>query len=405
MYRPGAPFRALNLLGGLMGEPLRRAVAPLDADRLFARARRRTGLRNAGGDGFLAGLRVQCDSLEREAGLGLLGRFAFREEIERLIANRLLLFEDLRREPAIAGRPTPRPIFIVGYPRTGTTLLHQLLTLHPGTHSPLLWRLLAPSPPPEPGSEARDPRLRAARRRVWLAERASPILPSIHELDAEGPEECVFLIQDTLLPFVRARVPSFMEWILALDPTTEYEHHRRQLQVLQWGRPEGRWVLKSPFHLTAIDAILRVYPDACIVMTHRDPLEVAPSFCSLFAAARALHAPSVDPARLGGEALELLGTMMDRFLDARARHSPARFFDVDFRKLMEDPAGMVRSIHEHFGFDFDADFPEVVRRRLEERPRHRRGAHRYSPEMFGLDAARIRKRFERYEAARREALA
>ncbi|WP_437821073.1 sulfotransferase family protein [Sorangium sp. So ce1078] len=395
-YRVSLPFRALNAAGARMGRSALRAVAPLDVDVLSERARRRTGLTDPGEGWFWEGLRVLSAALEDEAELALLGRLGFGDEIERQIANRLLLREDVRREPRIAEQRTPRPVFIVGYPRTGTTLLHNLMTLHPEAHAPRLWRLYAPSPPVRPKDEARDPRRAAARRRVHFAHAVCPIFRTIHELSADGPEECVFLMQNTLVPYVRAETPSFLRWALAQDLVPDYLHHRRQLQVMQWWRPEGRWVLKSPFHLPAIAALLEVYPDACIVMTHRDPLRVVPSFCSLVAAARAMHQRRVEPREVGPKVLELLGVMMDRFLEARARLDPARFFDASYEELTADPIGVVRRIHERFGLGLDGAVAARLEGWMREHPQHRCGVHRYALDDFGLTERKVLERFGGY---------
>lgn len=395
-YRLSLPFRALNAAGARMGRSALRALAPLDVDALSERARRRTGLTDPGEGWFWEGLRVLSASLDGEADLSLIGRLAFGDEIERQIANRLLLCEDVRREPRIAEQRTPRPVFIVGYPRTGTTLLHNLMTLHPDAHAPRLWRLYAPSPPVRPEDEARDPRRAATRRRVRFADVLCPIFATIHELSADGPEECVFLMQKTLHPYVCAETPSFLRWVLAQDLVPDYQHHRRQLQVLQWGRPEGHWVLKSPFHLPAIAALLEVYPDACIVMTHRDPLRVVPSFCSLVAAVRAMHELRVAPREVGPKVLELLGVMMDRFLEARARLDPARFFDASYEELTADPGGVVRRIHERFGLGLDGAAGARMEAWMREHPQHRRGVHRYALDQFGLTERKVLDRFGGY---------
>ena len=101
-------------------------------------------------------------------------------------------------------------------------------------------------------------------------------------------------------------VPDFIRWLSRQDYTGKYRYARRQLQLLAWKCPGEYWILKSPAHLFALDALLTVFPDACVVMTHRDPLRVVPSVCSLPAGMRGILTARLDLRRLGAETVEAL---------------------------------------------------------------------------------------------------
>ncbi|HJQ74315.1 MAG TPA: sulfotransferase, partial [Gaiellaceae bacterium] len=141
-------LRALNRAGGLLagaGLPLVR----LDPDGLCARASRRTGLDDFGDDAFREPLRRLLHSMEHEAALTLLGRLIARTDVVRLLENRLRMTDVRRRHPEIDAQEIRRPLFIVGLPRTGTTILHELMAQDPENRVPMTWEVMHPWPPPE----------------------------------------------------------------------------------------------------------------------------------------------------------------------------------------------------------------------------------------------------------------
>ena len=238
----------------------------------------------------------------------MLGRLALRQECLRLLSNRLHMQEDLQRCPRIAHTPIKKPLVIVGLPRTGTTVLHHLLAQDPSARVPRLWELLQPSPPPCPGTVATEPR----RKRGGADDSQSlcprPAFPGAPSLSATGPEECVFLFQQTFMSVVfeaYGEVPDYINWLLHQDLTPAYRYYRQQLQVLQWRWPGDHWVLKSPHHLFFLDVLLTVFPDACVVQTHRDPATALASLCSLMATTRSLYSQCVAAQRLAPNACHL----------------------------------------------------------------------------------------------------
>jgi hypothetical protein len=303
--------------------------------------------------------------------------------------RRLAILEALRRDPATASTPIERPVFVLGFPRTGTSLLFHLLTLDPEARPLLGWEALDPLPPRRrPGGA--DPRVGRWRRAARLAYRAAPGLRHVHPLTETGPEECLALLVrgfTTWAWLLFARLPSYDDWLWsrppeAFEPT--YRLHAAQLRLLQRQRAGGYWLLKSPAHLNALEALLRVYPDARVVCTHRDLAAVIPSSCSLFAVFRSIYSDRVDAHELGREALRTTERTVRRTIAVRDRLPPSSIVDVRYEDLVRDPAGTLRTVWEALGRTITPAMEEAAARDLERATERMRPDHRYSLEQFGL---------------------
>jgi hypothetical protein len=394
-YRP-LWMRGLNAVG----RALDRARPRLDPDAMMAEARRRTGLDDFGDESFRPGLEVLVASFV-EGTPHTFGRFFFREYCVRLLASRLRIERDFKRHPEILDVPIRRPIFVTGLPRSGTTFMHRLLAEDPLGRPLLFWETLEPSPPPERSTYATDPRIARARRSVRQVYSLAPGLAAAHLFEAESPEECNNLFAHAFAAGINGvlfDVPRYVEWLGEQDLVGNYRYLRRQLQLLTWRCGADHLVLKAPAHLFGLDAVLTVFPDAAIVVTHRDPLKVIPSLCSLSAACRGMISDHVDLRRTGVEYIDAMSTGINRALDVRASADPSRFFDVPYQALMADPVGVTRDVCGYFGYDFGTEFEARVNRWLVENPQHKHGVHRYSLEQFGLDAETLNTAFARYRA-------
>lgn len=394
----------LRLLNGT-GDAVRGLGLPLlrlDVDALLAKARGQTGLDDFGDDAFREPLRRLLSSFETEARLTLLGRVIAREELLRLLANRLHMTEVCRRHPEIETGRIERPIFIVGLPRTGTTILHELLAQDPANRVPMTWEVMQPFPPPEQATFDTDPRIAEVDRRLAGVDRLIPDFKSIHPMGARLPQECVAITQPEFVSMVwhtTHRVPAYQAWIEAADHRSVYAAHRRWLQYFQWKVPAGQWVLKSPGHLWTLDALLAEYPDACIVQTHRDPLRVIASLVSLICTLRSLATDHVDPREIGADWTARLADGLARTMRVRDRGlvPPERVFDMAFREFMRDEIAMVRRIYAHFGRDLSAEAETRMRRFLADNRADKHGRHTYTLALGGLDEATERRRYAAYQ--------
>jgi Sulfotransferase family len=392
--------RALNTGGRVVAPAVR-----LDAGMLLEEARRQTGLEDFGEPAVEEPLRRLIHSYEHEAGLTLIGRIAARQDTLRLLTNRLKMEADRRRHPEIAAVEVRRPLFVTGLPRTGTTLLHGLLAQDPANRAPCNWESMFPSPPPDRARHRRDPRIAWAERQLRWFYRLNPDFRKIHLLGARLPEECLIITSHSFLSFqfqTSHRVPGYQHWLEAQDLRPSYEAHRHFLQHLQWRHPAERWVLKAPAHLYGIRALFATYPDAGIILTHRDPLEVVPSMASLHATLRSTFSDAIDPAETGAEATSRWAEGIRRALAERDSGAvPAdRFLDVMYTDLVRDPLAAVRRVYRYYDLPFTDAVEGRMRRFLAENPKDKHGAHRYTLEQFGLDRdvelARYRSYRERF---------
>jgi hypothetical protein len=256
----------------------------LDADALLAEASARSGLTDFGDDDFREPYHLFVRALDTEAQLHTLGRLIARSDVANWLENRLQLTDWRKRRPEIAREAVAAPIFITGLPRTGTSILHELLAQDPAHRVPLHWEVRHPCPPPEREDTESDPRVARAERQVQLWNHIVPEYPAMHELGAKLPVECIQLTAHSFRSeelMGRHQVPSYAAWYAGCDLAPAYRFHRALLQHLQHRHRRERWVLKAPSHLPALRTLFGVYPDARVVVTHRDPLKIVPSVASI----------------------------------------------------------------------------------------------------------------------------
>jgi hypothetical protein len=375
----------------------------LDADELLDAAQRSTGLADFGGDEFLTPYRIFVGACEREAKLHALGRMLVRGDVLAWLENRLRLRAARKLDPAIAAQRIERPIFITGLPRTGTTLLHELFMQDPDNRVPLHWEVRSPCPAPEAASYADDPRIARAEDELQLWNEIVPEYRAQHELGARIPVED---IQHTPPTFVsdelmgRHIVPSYAAWYASADKSVAFAFHRQFLQHLQSRHARRRWVLKSPSWLGLLPVLFGEYPDARVVITHRDPLRVLPSVVSILYSTAFVRSDSVDAGMFKGwfspETCRALLDAMCAFRDSAAI-APAQFCDVRYAELVRDPAAAVARAYERFGLAFAPELGERIRAYVASKPRGKHGAHRYAFEALGRDAGEERERFRGYQ--------
>ena len=390
------PIRMLNHVG----RPLARigAAPRLDPQRLRAAASRAAGLPWIP-DGYLdTALDVLTASLRDEAELSFLGRKMVQVRLVGMLSTRLRLRELIRKHPEIAELQLEPPIVIVGLQRTGTTLLHRLLAADPAAGSMRSWEGAQPLPHPHESAGAADLRIAKAAKDETSLRYLAPQFFAIHSVEAEAPEEDVLLLDFALhsqMPEVMFHVPTYASWLAAQDIEPAYELHRLLLQVLQWQRPRGRWVLKTPAHLEHLDVLLRVYPGAVVVWTHRDPVQTTASSSSMLAHYQALFSDRVDHHRLARYWLGKNAEIIDRAIVVRG-HRPESFIDINYPDLLNDPMGTVHRIHETAGRPLSDEAVAAMQTSLRMNRQHKHGEHRYSLEQFGLTTAEVDDAYRRY---------
>jgi Sulfotransferase family len=393
--RPTFPVRLLNGCGALLDKsPIPRT--PLRAVDLIATAKRRCGLDDFGGGDFFEGISRLLDSCQREAQLNLIGRIVLRADLIRILCSRLFIQRDRKAYPVIARQEIREPLFIVGLPRSGTTLLHTLLALDSDHRVPLTWEVMTPSPPNCDNEKRRIQRaISSCNCFNWLA----PTFRQVHPVGAELPQECVSLMAPTFMSDqfdAMYYVPSYRAWFFRQDLRPAYEYHRRFLQHLQVRQGARRWVLKAPTHMFALPSLLSVYPDALFVQTHRAPLDAMASVSSLITILRRVFSDAVDPLTVCREAIDYWSNTLDRFLRERDRLAQRRICDVGYAEIRHDPLTVVRRIYTHFGWSFSAELEQRMRRALAGQLQERNGLHQYDLSQFGVQEAESASRFAAY---------
>ena len=393
--RSPVPIRILNHCGPWL-EKVGRPRTPFHPADLIDAAKRRCGLDDFGEGDFFEPLSRLLESCHRQAGLNLIGKIALRSDLVRTLSNRLLMEHDRHLYPEIARQEIRAPLFIVGLPRSGTTLLHTLLAGDPVHRTPLTWEVMSPSPPTNHNQQTR---IRWAAKNLASLQWLAPTFRRVHALGAELPQECVGLMSPTMMSDqfdTMFYVPSYRDWFLKQDLLPAYRYHQRFLQHLQHRRSAQRWVLKAPVHMFALPTLLSVYPDARFVHVHRDPLEAIASVSSMIAILRGVFSDAVSPMQIGRDALQYWSETMAAFMQERERLSPERICDVTYRDIRRDPIAAVRDVYKHFNWPFLPETEQRMRGVLANQPREQNGFHHYEASQFGLEAAEVTRRFPGY---------
>jgi hypothetical protein len=390
----------LNALGRNLGDDGHSLIS-LDAEILLAAAREATGLQDFGDDWFRTALAKLVEALESEARLTLLGRLFARSEIQRVLQNRLRVEDWIRRHPGVLDERIEAPIFVTGLGRSGTTLLHELLMQDPAHRVPLLWETFFSIPPPEPTTHTSDARVGAADLEITLMDAAVPALTGMHENAGDLPTECIFLFAHQLATDMftgEFRVPSYTLWLHAQDPAPLYAYHRRMLQLLQSRHRRERWVLKAPSHLGQLPALFHAYPDARVVITHRDPLRVIGSLCNLMAALQWMRSDHVDYEAIVGAMALGFPFLCERMMKQRQEGElpEGRITDVLYTDLAREPLATVAQLYAQLGLSLSAEAEARMRRFLADRRQATRGGHEYAFETTGLDRGAERGRYAAY---------
>ena len=297
-----------------------------------------------------------------------------------------------------------RPIVIVGQPRTGTTILYDLLAQDPGLRAPLTWEVDLPVPPPTPAGYDSDPRIEQVQATLDMADLLIPGFSAFHPMGARLGQECVRMtggdFRSMIFP-TQYRVPSYNRWLLdEADLASAYRYHRRFLQHLQSGHPADQWLLKSPAHLWHLDALAGEYPDAVLVQTHRDPLKVIASVSALVAHLRQMASDETSVAEAASEYGDDILLGLDRGIEARDHGTfPAdQVVDVHFTDFVTDPLRSIAQIYAALGRELTPDTEARMRAFLASNPGDGGGGGtRYRWADTGLDADELRTRATPYQ--------
>jgi hypothetical protein len=367
------------------------------ADELIEAAQKTTGLERFDSESFREGLGVLLKDANAvnypEMGIG-----RFRAALLGALSTRLKTTAYLDQHPELLARRVERPVFVFGIPRTGTTLLSNLLAADPARRSPLTWEIDDPVPPPAAKMLFSDPRAlaRLEMERKMLA--ARPDAGKYYRSSAIYPNECMFFISQDFKALMwegRGKLPNYRDWLFQTDLTSTYQYHKRFLQLLQAEAP-GVWNLKQPSHGLWLETLLKIYPDARLIWAHRDPLTATGSFCSLMKMGSQAFGLTPDIEWLGTNYPWQAVQHADRIMDARDRLGHDRIIDVHYADLLRDPIPAMRKVYRSLGDEFTPAAESAMRGWLADNPQDKFGRHEYKLAQFGLTPEKVRGMFERY---------
>ncbi len=375
-----------------------------DRERLLEQAVAAAGADDLGEDTWQDGLDRVLEGFVHEARLHELGVEIAAGEVVDYLANRLAVTAWRAAHPAVAEGRVDRPIVIVGQPRTGTTILYDLLAQDPALRAPLSWEVDHPVPPPATATYATDPRIAETQARIDMADSLIPGFTAFHPIGALLAQECVRITASDFRSMIfptQYRLPTYNRWLLdEADLAPAYRWHRRYLQHLQSEHPADQWLLKSPAHLWHLDALAGEYPDALVVQTHRDPLTVISSVSALAAHLRRMASDDTSIPEAAADYVEDIFQGLDRGMDARDRgvFPPEQLVDVHFADFVADPLATIADIYARLDRDLTGAAVDRMRAFLAEHPGDGGGGgSRYRFSDTGLDAEAVRERAAAYQ--------
>lgn len=370
-------------------------------EELFDAAMTATGLTDFGDSDFEEPLAVLIKSYNEEAQLSELGKFALRGELIGNLCARLRVIDGLKKIPEAHTAKIEKPIFILGFPRTGTTTLHNMIQANPDCQVLEHWLGISPRPRPPREQWESDADYQRSAEILRQQYAANPDFRAQHDVSADGADECrlifAHMFMDDTYGYL-ADLPSYRKWLAEHSMVPAYRWHKDVLKLLQYPADTNRrWVLKYPSHLAWLEDLFEVYPDACIIHPHRNPVAAVPSFASLLAGVASLFSDSWGPREIGPFLADQWRQRIDAYLDLRERlNREDQFFDIQFTDVLDDPVAAIKQAFTQFGMELSEPAQTAMRHWHEQHPPGRHGKHRYTAEAFGLHERELAEGFQRY---------
>jgi hypothetical protein len=369
----------------------------MEVETIIANARAATGLEDLGDPSQLEGLPVLVKASNEEARLTERGAAMWEQSITNYLSNRMKVVDYAKQHPELLEVPIDKPTFVFGLPRTGTTMTINLLSADPARRCYRRFEALDSMPPAAPDYKS-DPRYLAELAKGEMAMKYMPQIAAIHWEDADSPSEDQYAMAQSFCSQIydsQVNIPSYREWFFGADYVPAFRFQKQILQLLQQN-VGGKWTLKNPWHPLFLDALTTVYPDAELVMTHRDPVEVVGSACSLLKAVRPIYTEDMKLGEIAECLLQTFDHMIARQNAFRDTHGEDAIFDIQYAAQIKDPLGTMRALYDRFGTEFTADAQAGMQAMMDYNPQNKHGKHSYTLEEFGLSAKWVRDHFKDY---------
>jgi hypothetical protein len=373
----------------------------LDMETLTRTAMRKTGLSEWGDSDFQSAFETLIDSLQHDADLSFFGRIMAYRVVLNSLVNRLLLVREMNKLPNLASIALKPMLTIAALPRTGTTLLQRLLAQDPDSLSLPLWVLMKPIPASTLSISPFKQKVYKQRCRllIQLIRTVTPALDLQHEVRFDQPDECAYLFMNCCRStqfFNLWPVEKYGAWLFEQDPDPMYDFYRRNLQLLQRHMEGGHWVLKSPMHFCFLSTLAKTFPEARIIMIHRDLKRVVPSLLSLHISNYATSANSVNTARVAELVVRNLAKFSEDVVRTRDHLGDERFYDIHYTDLASGPIEKMKDVYRKFDLAWSGTLENRACSYIHGNPKNKHGTHVYSLEEYGLSSDDIDRSFAKY---------
>jgi hypothetical protein len=379
------------------------SLVPLDAAELMATAQRNTGFSDFGSDEWREPFEVFVKAVNTEADLHLFGRLMTRSDILRWLEARLGIEAAYAQHPEIDDEVIDQPVIVTGLPRSGTSILFEILAQDPQFGSPRHWEILFPYPPPERTTYHNDPRIERCEQLVTQWSRVAPTYATMHEMGAELPNECIVAMSCTFMTenlTALVQVPSYNQYLFSGDLSYAYAYYKRMLKLLQWKNPRRHWLLKAPSHLGSLPVLFKTFPDARVLFTHRDPINAQASVTNLLGTLYWMRSDKPFNAQAFESLLtpENVAARLNNVIDQLERGAipRAQMHNFKYADLIERPLDALPALYAQAGLTLSAQAQQNMREYLQRKPQGKFGKHSYSVGERE-EIARKRVFFQRYQ--------
>ena len=380
-----------------------RGIVPLDEASLLKTAMENTGLDDFGDDLWREPFRILLSALEEEAELNLMGRLFTRSDLLIHLEGRLEVIDWYKKHPEVEDEVVEAPVFIIGLPRSGTTIMQEILGADPGSHTVRMWEAKFPCPPPRLGDPQPDPRIARADALATMQDRVAPEWSGMHKVGGDLPVECIEFMYSSFVSDAFSasfQVPTYSEYVTRADPGYAFAWHKRILKLLQSAQKPQRWLLKGPTHIPFLPTLFGTYPDAKVVLMLRDPVKALASVVDVcgtlfwmrsddpFSGDSYGHFLSADPVVAN---LERMIDWMEEGVVPKERFQAVRYLD-----FFADPEAEMRSLYAGLDLPLTAEAERAMLDYIASKPKGKFGEHEY--EMGERSAmADEREKFRRFQ--------
>ena len=369
---------------------------------LIKKAEQATGLSDFGDEWFFPNIDVFIESLNSQARLSNEGYYGAEQMIIGALVNRLRHKNLIKMNPQILDETVDVKAVLTGLPRTGSTMLHRMLASAPELTSVKWFEAQNYTPLENEDYNDPTPRKDIAKDILNFMLKKIPELMSIHPMDIDQADEEVIILGQLFSSSMLEStyfVPDYANWLTNQNPGKSYSDLIEILQSLQWQDPSRKnksWILKTPGHLMSLGAVVKYFPGAKIIMTHRDPVSTVPSYCSMESTLYKMNTDIISDFEIGNYWLDRLSEWLNNFIEVRNSIPDDRFIDINYLDLVEAPEKIGTQVLKSIHINDDILTKEMMENWIKANKRENRQKHNYKLSDYGLNRESISNKFKDY---------